>query len=377
MSFATRKALSRAWELGSADPSKRYPAAADSRQMLEHARESIASTLSCRSAEIAFISGSADDTLALTMRSAVTTQSRISRSGGPVNLLVSEVEELGVLRAADNLASAPPTATEVNIVRIPVDNWGAVSADHVLDLASQAPSVVALQAANGELGTRQPLGAIADALPPETLLVVDGRHCVGRCPLPVAADFLIAQPSAWGGPPGICVLAASNPVHLPGIPAPTDGRWGVEEPNCPVPLIAAAGLSLEVAAKTMREDMAASIERTDQLSSLVQDRIPDVLVLGHPTNRLGYVSMFSFLYVAADELVDELGKLGWSVSSGSACTSDTHRPLHVLEAIDALTHGNLRVSLPPWTTEATISRFVDDLARIVSRLRVNSGVTEL
>jgi cysteine desulfurase len=345
--------------------------------MLEQSRESVASALSCEPSAIAFVSGSADDALALAMRAAVTARSRATRSGTPVKLVVSDVEAIGVLRAADNLASAPPAGTTVDLVRVPVDSFGAVLTKELLELAGEAPSVVVLQAANGELGTRQPLGMIADSLPDETPLVVDGRHCVGRCPLPLPADFLIAEPSAWGGPPGISIMAASNPVRLAGIPAPTDGRWGVEQPNPPVPLIAAAGVSLEVAAKTMREDMATSTARTDQMRELIQDQISDVLVLGHPQHRLGYVSMFSFLYVAADELVDELARSGWAVASGSACTSDTHRPLHVLVAIDALTHGNLRVSLPPWTSEATVDSFVSDLSRIISKLRTDSGVGEL
>jgi cysteine desulfurase len=377
MSLATRRALARAWELASADPSKRYPAAASARQMLEHARESVATALSCESAAIAFLSGSADDAMALAMRAAVTKRSRATRSGTPIRLVVSAVEEIGVLRAADNLVSAPPTGASVDLHRVPVDRFGAVLAEELLELASQEPSVVVLQAANGELGTRQPLGPIAEALPDGTPLVVDGRHCIGRCPLALPADFLIAEPKAWGGPPGISLIAASHPTGLAGIPAPTDGPWGVEPSNPPVPLIAAAAVSLEMVAKTMREDMATSTQRTDQMRAMVLNQIPDALVLGHPRSRLGYVSMFSFLYVAADELVDELARSGWAVASGSACTSDTHRPLHVLTAIDALTHGNLRVSLPPWTTEDTVSLFVSELSRIVAKIRSDSGVSDL
>jgi cysteine desulfurase len=97
-------------------------------------------------------------------------------------------------------------------------------------------------------------------------------------------------------------------------------------------------------------------------------------VLGNIHDRLGYITMFSFLYVAADELVDELGRRGWSVASGSACTSETERPLHVLQAIGALTHGNLRISLPPEATAEQIEDFADDLVETVARIRQAAGL---
>ena len=98
---------------------------------------------------------------------------------------------------------------------------------------------------------------------------------------------------------------------------------------------------------------------------------------GSTTHRVPYLTMFSFLYVPADELVDELGRRGWAVSSGASCTSDTQRPHHVLVAVGALTHGSLRVSVTPTTTTAEIDDFVTDLADIVSRIRTESGTVGL
>jgi cysteine desulfurase len=374
MSAATRLALTRASQSGWADPRKRYKAAGESRRLLEHARVSVAGIVARRPAEIAFVPSSPDDTIALAMRAGVSALIGPSPTSLPIRLIISEVEEVRVLRAAENLSMAPPLGTQIDLIYAPVDGTGTVSEESILDSAATGPAVVVLQAANGELGTKQPVEAIAAKLPEKSRLIVDGRYQVGRRPTPTLGDFLVADPRIWGGPPGVSLLVASGHPTPVGLPSPTSGPLGVEPTNPPVPLIVTAALSLESAA---RSEVQTSNELTRLLRNLVATRIDDVQVLGHHENQVGYIVMFSFLYVAADELVDKLARLGWSVASGSACTSDTHRPLHVLEAIGALTHGNLRVSLPPWTTETTIRHFAADLARIVADLREEVGASQL
>lgn len=377
MSSDTLRSLSTASRIGWADPTRRYPAAAVSRRLLDQARTSVAQIMSCHRSEVAFVSGAPDDTMALTMRACVAAMDGSGQSGGPIRLIISDIEELRVLRAAEALVTAPPRDSWVDLIHVPVDGAGRVSTDKLLELSADGPSVVVLQAANGEFGTRQPLAAVAASLPQQARLIVDGRYHVGRCPGPLPGDFVVADPTNWGGPPGISLLVAKGRTSLPGLPARTSGPLGIEPTNPPIPLIAAAALSLETAVETAQANLKISRELTRLLRHLVSTGIDDVQVLGHPENQLGYLVMFSFLYVAADELVDELAKLGWSVASGSACTSDTRRPLHALEAIGALTHGNLRVSLPPWTIESDIRAFADDLARTVTRIRAESGASDL
>jgi cysteine desulfurase len=84
---------------------------------------------------------------------------------------------------------------------------------------------------------------------------------------------------------------------------------------------------------------------------------------------------FSCLYVPGEALLTELDRMGFSVSSGSSCTADTLRPSHVLEAMGALTHGNVRVSLPRGTNAADVDRFLALLPDAVARLRAGTGVT--
>lgn len=377
MSQATQQALATASRIGWAAPTKRYPAAAVARTLLEQSRTSIAKIMGCRPSEVAFVPAPPDDTMASVMRAATTSLAGPASSSQTVKLIISEVEEVRVLRAADHLSSTPPPNSRIDLIHVPVDGTGTVSTGAVMEAVAEGPSVVVLQAANGELGIRQPLAAVSESLPDSSRLIVDGRHHVGRCADPVPGDLVVADPTTWGGPPGASILVARGQSSLSGLPAPTSGPLAIEPTNPPVPLIAAAALSLESTAETVRGDLSSSRELTRLLRQLVNTRTNDVQILGDSESQLGYIAMFSFLYVAADELVDELAKLGWSVASGSSCTSDTQRPLHVLEAIGALTHGNLRVSLPPWTTESTIRAFVDDLVRTVNQIREDAGAGEL
>ena len=105
--------------------------------------------------------------------------------------------------------------------------------------------------------------------------------------------------------------------------------------------------------------------------------MPDVEVVGHPTERLPHLVTFSCLYVDGEALLTELDRAGFAVSSGSSCTASTLRPSHVLEAMGVLTQGNVRVSLARSTTVAEVDRFLDVLPGVVARVRSTAGVDRL
>lgn len=97
--------------------------------------------------------------------------------------------------------------------------------------------------------------------------------------------------------------------------------------------------------------------------------MPDSVVHGDPEARLAHIVTFSCLYVDGETLVTELDRAGYSVSSGSACVADTRQPSHVLEAMGALTHGNVRVSLPRDASAQSVDEFLRVLPPIVARVR--------
>jgi cysteine desulfurase len=200
-------------------------------------------------------------------------------------------------------------------------------------------------------------------------LLVDAAQVVGRLPVPTEWSVLCASSHKWGGPAGVGVLAVRKGTRF----APT---WAVDEHedgrvpgavNLPGIVAAAAAL---VARESERE---AEAVRLRALTERLRARLPrvagDVDVFGDPDDRLPNLVAFSCPAVNAEALVLDLDEAGFEVSSGSACTSDTVTPSHVLVAMGAADRGNVRVSLPFGTAEEEVDRFLAVLPGVLERLR--------
>ena len=135
-----------------------------------------------------------------------------------------------------------------------------------------------------------------------------------------------------------------------------------------MPAVLAAAAALTAMAADQAAD-AALLALTNQIRRSVPAIVPDAVVHGDPDRRLPHIVTFSCLYVDGETLVTELDKAGFSVSSGSACVSDTRQPSHVLAAMGVLTHGNVRVSLPRSATPESVEEFLTVLPPIVARVR--------
>jgi cysteine desulfurase len=226
-----------------------------------------------------------------------------------------------------------------------------------------------LQSANPEVGTIQPVQDVASACRSASIpLLVDAAASAGRMPIPDGWSLLTASAHKWGGPAGIGVLAVRKGTRWRSpLPDGAHDRGVPGYPNVPAALAAAAALDAMDTEWLTRESALRAL--TDRIRVRVPDMVPDSAVYGDPVQRLPHIASFSFLYVNGEALVTELDRAGFGVSSGSACTADTLRPSHVLEAMGVVTHGNVRVSLPRATTEDTIERFLAVLPDIVARLR--------
>ncbi len=229
----------------------------------------------------------------------------------------------------------------------------------------------ALQAANHEVGTCQPVDAVAAALA-GLPLVVDASQTLGHSPVPAGWSVLAADARAWGGP-GVGLLAVRTGTRWRS-PYPEDdgGRLpGLVD----LPSVVAAAASLR--AVLAERDAVAVRHRAliERVRTRVARTVPDVEVLGDPVDRLPHLVTFSCLYVDGEALIIELDRRGFAVSSGSSCTSSTLRPSHVLVAMGALTSGNLRVSLHRDTTEPDIDAFLAVLPEVVAQVRAEVAQT--
>jgi cysteine desulfurase len=369
---SAREALLGALDDGWADPARLHREGRRARLLLDQARESVAAELGGRPDELSFTT-SGTQAVQLAVLGAV--QARQSASRGPGHLVASAVEHSAVLNAADWLHRVTGAAVSIT----GVDRVGRADVAEFAAAARRDRTLLAcLQSANHEVGTIQPVTeTVAECQSAGVPLLVDAGASAGRLPVPEGWSLLTASARKWGGPAGVGVLAVRRTTRWRE-PFPADDREGRRVPGFPnVPEILAAAASL-TAISTERAALDGALRAlVARIRAVVPERVPDVVVHGDPDARLPHLVTFSCLYVDGEALVTELDKAGFSVSSGSACVADTRQPSHVLAAMGALTHGNIRVSLPRGAGEDTVTAFLAALPPIVARIRdtVAAGTT--
>ena len=358
---AARDTMLAALDTGWADPRRLHGPARDARLLLDNAREVVAECLGVRRDEVSFTSSGTD---AVHRGLLGLIRARPQASAGAV---CSAVEHSCVLHALDwQLRDSSPAH------RVDVDRTGRVDLGAFVEAAGRPDvAVAALQSANHEVGTLQPVGQVD--LPSGVPLFMDACASMGRLPLPDGWDAAAGSAHKWGGPAGVGVLLVRKGARWAS-PFPADDR--VDErasgfENVPAALGAAAALQAVV---TERDEVNARHHAlVDRIRSAVQ-QIPDVEVVGDPEARLPHLVTFSFLYVDGEAVVDALNRQGLAVASGSACTSSTLEPSHVLSAMGVLTHGNVRVSLTRETTDEDVDRLLAALPGTVAQIRGEVGL---
>ncbi len=354
---AAREAFLAALDRGYADPRRLHADARSARLLLDNAREVVAGCLDLRPDEVTFTSSGTD----AVHRGLLGLHTARERAG--TRIVHAAVEHSAVLHAA--------RWADAETASVPVDRLGRVSPADVSTALTPTTSVVAVQSANHEVGTLQPVAEVAAALG-DVPLFMDACASMGRLPLPTGWSVAAGSAHKWGGPAGVGVLAVRKGTRwrnpFPGDDRVDERTSGYE--NVPAALAAAAALQAVVAE---RDEVAARQSALiDRLRAGVA-ALPDVEVVGDPVDRLPHLVTFSFLYAGGEALVTELDRHGFGVASGSACTASTLEPSHVLAAMGALTHGNVRVSLGRDTSAADVDRLLEVLPGVVSSLRSEVG----
>ena len=342
---AARAVLLAAYDEGWADPARLYGAGRRARLLLDDARSRVAAVLGARPDEVVFTS-SGTASVRAALAGALAGRRRVG-----AHVVTSAVEHSSVLSSVSSL----------DATLVPVSRTGLVDADGFAAALRDDTAVASLQHANHEVGTVQPVAAVAAACADRGVpLHVDACVSVGRLPVPDGWSMLSASAHKWGGPPGVGVLAVRKGT-----------RWRATDvggyPDVPAAVAAAAALD---AVSAEREAEAVRLSTlVDVIRGEVARRVPDVEVLGEPVARLPHVVTFSCLYVDGEALVTELDRRGFAVNSGSSCASETGHPSPVLEAMGVLTHGNVRVSVGRDTTEADVRAFLDAVVDVVADVR--------
>ncbi|MFI5864485.1 cysteine desulfurase/sulfurtransferase TusA family protein [Streptomyces sp. NPDC051546] len=361
-----RQALQASLDEGWADPARLYREGRRARMLLDAAREAAAESVGCRPDELVF-TPSGTHAVHSGMAGVLAGRRRV---GG--HLVVSAVEHSSVLHAAEVHAAGGGRVEEV-----PVDRFGRVSPSSYGELIGPATALACLQSANHEVGTVQPVAEVAEVCAAAGVpLLVDAAQSLAWGPVPGNWSVLCASAHKWGGPAGVGLLAVRKGVRF-SPQGPADERESGRSPgfvNLPAAVAAAASL------RAVRAEAEAEAARlrilVDRLRRRVARLVPDVEVVGHPDLRLPHLVTFSCLYVDGETLLHGLDRAGYSVSSGSSCTSSTLTPSHVLRAMGVLSEGNVRVSLPTGTTAAEVNGFLEVLPGLVAGIREQLGAAE-
>ncbi|MFJ2113546.1 MULTISPECIES: cysteine desulfurase/sulfurtransferase TusA family protein [unclassified Streptomyces] len=359
-----RQALQASLDEGWADPARLYREGRRAALLLDAAREAAAEAVGCRPDELVF-TPSGTYAVHSGMSGALSGRRRVG-----LHSAVSAVEHSSVLHAATAYASATGGA----VSEVPVDRRGAVDPDGYAEALRADTALACLQSANHEVGTEQPVSAVAEVCRSRGVpLLVDAAQSLGWGPVEGAWSLLTASAHKWGGPAGVGLLAVRKGVRF-APQGPADERESGRTPGFEnIPAIVAAAASL----RAVRAEAAGEAVRlralVDRIRSRVPELVPDVEVVGDPERRLPHLVTFSCLYVDGEALLHELDRADFSVNSGSSCTSSTLTPSHVLRAMGVLSEGNVRISLPHGTPEAEVERFLELLPGVVAEVRRRLG----
>lgn len=348
-----RDAYLAALDDGWADPRRLHAEGRRARLLLDAARETLAEALGVRPQEVHLTPSHT-----ASLHTAVLAAARARRRAG-TRVVTSAVERAAVLAATHSV--------DDGATAVPVDHRGRVDLDAWQAALGSDVAVAALQHANGEVGTLQPVGEAHEAARRAGVpLLVDAGASLGHVPVEPAWDLLAADPADWGGAPGVGVLAVRTQARTSFAGPEDEDPWAPGGVSIPAAVAAAASLRALTARAHDVDPRRGLVER---IRTRVAAEVPEVEVAGDPSARLPHVVTFSCLYVDGEAIVTELDRRGFAVGSGSACTSSTLQPSHVLAAMGVLTQGNVRVALPRGVEAAAVERFCDEVAPAVAHVR--------
>lgn len=353
-----REAYLAALDEGWADPRRLHSESRQARALLDGARAAIAEVLGS-AVERTHFTPSPESAL----QRAVLGVAAARRGRGLA--VATAVERSATLEACE-------FACADGVERVGVDREGTLDMEAFeAAVADPRASVAAVQHANQELGTVQPLEAAhAASSVAKVPLVVDATCSIGHLPAPGYWDALVAHPADWGGPAGLGVVALRPTTRWLAAWPSADDPWAPGGVSVPAALAAAVALEERVSMMAHQ----AEVERAWAARiRAAAGGVNGVEVLGRADRSVPQVMTFSCLYVDGEALVAHLDREGFSVGSGSACANPGMGHSHVLEAIGALTHGNVRIGLHPGLTDDDVDRFCAALPGAVAAVRAELG----
>lgn len=340
----------------------------DARKLVEDARKKIADILGARPGEIYFTSGGTESDNWAIKGAAFGLRKKGS------HIITTQIEHHAVLHTCQWLEKQG-----FEVTYLPVDAYGMVNPRDVENAITDRTILISVMAANNEIGTIQPIPEIGRiAREKKVLFHCDAVQAVGAVPVDVNAwnvDMLSLSGHKFHGPKGIGALYIRTGVKIDPFMHGGAQERGRRASTENVPGILGMAAALEKAAGSLEENGLRVTYLRDRLIRGILEKIPYARLNGHPLHRLPGNVNVSIPYIEGEALLLRLDLEGIAASSGSACTSGSLDPSHVLLAIGLpheIAHGSLRLSLSDLNTEEEVDQVLEALPRIVETLRAMS-----
>lgn len=347
-----------------------YSIAKESKKALEAARAKVAAAIGATPDEIYFTAGGSEsDNMAL--RGVVNASKKEKK-----HIITTKIEHHAILHTAEFLETKGVDVTYLN-----VDEFGKISLEELENAICPETVLISVMFANNEIGTIQPIAEIGEIAKKHGVLFhTDAVQAVGHVPIDVEklqVDLLSMSGHKLGAPKGIGAIYVRKGTRISplifGGAQEKKLRAGTEN----IAGIVGLGKAAELAVAEMEETTKKLIALRDKLIHGILESIPDSRLNGHPTDRLPGNCNISFSYIEGESLLLLLDALGIAASSGSACTSGSLDPSHVLMAIGLpheIAHGSLRLTIDRENTEEQVDFILEKLPGLVQRLRDMSPV---
>ena len=341
----------------------------EAREAIDVAREQVSALIGANPTEIVFTSGGTEsDNHAIKG----TAYSKANRKGN--HIVISPIEHHAVENTCEYLEK-----NSFEVTRLRVDKYGIIDLQHLKDSIRDTTILISVMHANNEIGTIQPLTEVGEIAKEHGIILhTDAVQSVGKIPVNVdelGVDLLSLSGHKIYGPKGIGALYIRKGTRLDSLlhggHHERNRRGGTEN----VPGIVGLGKAAELAKKHMKSESKQLWELTGKLHAGLLEQLDYVYQNGHSEQRLPGTLNLSFEFIEGESLILSLDMHGISVSTGSACTSGSLEPSHVLTAIGLppeIAHGSVRFSLGIGNTDEEIDYVLDVLPKTVNRLRAMS-----
>lgn len=340
---------------------------------VEHAREQVARAINADPSEIVFTGcGTESDNTVL-----FGVAERYAKKGD--HIITTNVEHHAILHSCAALEKKG-----IKVTYLPVDKDGLVTPEQVRDAITDKTILVSVMFANNEVGTIMPIPEIAAVCHEKGVLFhTDAVQAAGHIPIDVKAmgiDMLSISGHKFHGPKGVGVLYERKGIRLPSYIIGGEQEKGRRAGTENVAGIVGLGEALELAVTNMSETSARMTRMRDRLIEGIESTIPEVKLNGHRTKRLPNNVNFSIKYIEGESILLMLDMAGIAASSGSACTSGSLDPSHVLLALGLtheVAHGSVRMTLGDDTTDEDIDYVIETLPKVAHRLRAMSPISPI